>query len=470
MGDHRDRGDRVERAGLRDPSKERVARQRSRPTVEPRRPHLRGAGGSAFHVTRRRSTSVARFGPRPRHGSEANGGEHGARPISTNAVFEHRRRRHLELFHGRDGRFFVTPRGREARWASSRSPTPSATSRSNSIWCRFPGADSSALSSLAWDAERGRVVPPLPRPRSTFHPTIGSTGRGTPRTGTGCAPSATRPTCEVTTTPNSGHLRDHVVRDRRQLRGLSRTGLGHVEWAEIQPMARPDRARLRSGRSYSATASTPRSRSSSAPPATRAARSSATGITSPTASSSTAIFRLGRSMRASTTPDGQILDEVYVWGSFTQSKMYANDVKLHRLPRRPQHEASSSRATTSASSVTGRTPMTPPSITSTKRFHEGEPSDGALCVKCHMPEQPYMVIDERADHSLRVPRPDLSQTLGTPNACSQGGCHDDRSLELVSGRVYEMVRPGQEAALRTNAGCRSRWPSRGPRRSHSSCR
>jgi len=45
-----------------------------------------------------------------------------------------------------------------------------------------------------------------------------------------------------------------------------------------------------------------------------------------------------------------------------------------------------------------------------------------------MPEQPYMVIDERADHSLRVPRPDLSQTLSTPNACSQGGCHDDRPL------------------------------------------
>jgi tetratricopeptide (TPR) repeat protein len=39
-----------------------------------------------------------------------------------------------------------------------------------------------------------------------------------------------------------------------------------------------------------------------------------------------------------------------------------------------------------------------------------------------------MVIDERADHSLRVPRPDLSQTLGTPNACSQGGCHGDKTL------------------------------------------
>jgi tetratricopeptide (TPR) repeat protein len=63
-----------------------------------------------------------------------------------------------------------------------------------------------------------------------------------------------------------------------------------------------------------------------------------------------------------------------------------------------------------------------------KKIYEGKPSDGALCIKCHMPEQPYMVIDARADHSLRVPRPDLSQALGTPNTCSQGGCHGDKPL------------------------------------------
>ena len=63
-----------------------------------------------------------------------------------------------------------------------------------------------------------------------------------------------------------------------------------------------------------------------------------------------------------------------------------------------------------------------------KREHEGKPSDGHLCVKCHMPEQPYMVIDWRADHSLRVPRPDLTLEIGVPNACSQSGCHDDKPV------------------------------------------
>jgi Tfp pilus assembly protein PilF len=46
-----------------------------------------------------------------------------------------------------------------------------------------------------------------------------------------------------------------------------------------------------------------------------------------------------------------------------------------------------------------------------------------------MPEQPFMVIDERADHSIRIPRPDLTQQLGVPNACGQSGCHDDQTVD-----------------------------------------
>lgn len=36
-----------------------------------------------------------------------------------------------------------------------------------------------------------------------------------------------------------------------------------------------------------------------------------------------------------------------------------------------------------------------------------------------------MLVDPRRDHSFKVPRPDLSEKLDTPNACTQ--CHDDRS-------------------------------------------
>ena len=125
--------------------------------------------------------------------------------------------------------------------------------------------------------------------------------------------------------------------------------------------------------------------------------------------------------------DGQILDEVYVWGSFTQSKMYANDVRCSDC-----HDVHSLKLKFEGNDLCSQCHRADAYDTHEhhfhKKVHEGQESDGALCVKCHMPEQPYMVIDQRADHSLRVPRPDLSQTLGTPNACSQGGCHDDKPL------------------------------------------
>jgi predicted CXXCH cytochrome family protein len=125
--------------------------------------------------------------------------------------------------------------------------------------------------------------------------------------------------------------------------------------------------------------------------------------------------------------DGQILDEVYVWGSFTQSKMYANDIRCSDC-----HDSHSLKLRFEGNDLCLQCHRADaydtPDHHFHKKIHEGKPSDGALCVKCHMPEQPYMVIDERADHSLRVPRPDLSQALGTPNACSQGGCHDDKPL------------------------------------------
>jgi tetratricopeptide (TPR) repeat protein len=125
--------------------------------------------------------------------------------------------------------------------------------------------------------------------------------------------------------------------------------------------------------------------------------------------------------------DGQILDEVYVWGSFTQSKMYHNDVRCSDC-----HDSHSLELRFEGNDLCLQCHRADAYDTREhhfhKKVHEGKPSPGASCVKCHVPEQPYMVIDWRADHSFRVPRPDLSRTLGTPNACSQGGCHDDRPL------------------------------------------
>ncbi|MHC5002940.1 MAG: HEAT repeat domain-containing protein, partial [Planctomycetota bacterium] len=67
-------------------------------------------------------------------------------------------------------------------------------------------------------------------------------------------------------------------------------------------------------------------------------------------------------------------------------------------------------------------------------FHEPD-STGASCVECHMPSRNYMVVDPRRDHGFRVPRPDLTVTLGVPNACND--CHDDRSAEWAADQVAE---------------------------------
>jgi tetratricopeptide (TPR) repeat protein len=127
-------------------------------------------------------------------------------------------------------------------------------------------------------------------------------------------------------------------------------------------------------------------------------------------------------------PDGQIQGEVYVWGSFVQSKMYRKDVRCSDC-----HDVHSLKLVREGNDLCLKCHRADAYDTYDHHFHrevyQGRPSDGALCVKCHMPEQPYMVVDWRADHSLRIPRPDLSQQIGTPNACTQSGCHDDRPLQ-----------------------------------------
>ena len=44
-----------------------------------------------------------------------------------------------------------------------------------------------------------------------------------------------------------------------------------------------------------------------------------------------------------------------------------------------------------------------------------------------------MVVDPRRDHSIRVPRPDLSVKLGVPNACTR--CHNDQTDRWAAGHV-----------------------------------
>ncbi|MGY4318227.1 tetratricopeptide repeat protein [Bradyrhizobium sp. JR3.5] len=58
-----------------------------------------------------------------------------------------------------------------------------------------------------------------------------------------------------------------------------------------------------------------------------------------------------------------------------------------------------------------------------------------------MQTRTYMVVDPRHDHTFRVPRPDLSLTLGTPNACND--CHRDKPAQWAASAVEQWFGPNR---------------------------
>ncbi|PLW70989.1 HEAT repeat domain-containing protein [Pseudohalioglobus lutimaris] len=119
--------------------------------------------------------------------------------------------------------------------------------------------------------------------------------------------------------------------------------------------------------------------------------------------------------------DGQILDEVYVYGSFVQSKMHQAGVVCSNC-----HEPHSAELRAPGNAICAQCHRPEVYDSPDHHFHPLE-SAGASCADCHMPETTYMVVDPRRDHSMRIPRPDLSVVIGTPNACNQ--CHTDQDAQ-----------------------------------------
>ena len=135
-------------------------------------------------------------------------------------------------------------------------------------------------------------------------------------------------------------------------------------------------------------------------------------------------------------PDGQIRDEVYVYGSFLQSRMYAAGVSCSDC-----HEPHGLEVAERSDDTCARCHR--PDVFATPAHHHHRPeSSGASCVACHMPEQIYMVIDGRRDHGFKIPRPDLSVELGVPNACS--GCHAGQPAQWAADALKRDFRGGRE--------------------------
>lgn len=121
--------------------------------------------------------------------------------------------------------------------------------------------------------------------------------------------------------------------------------------------------------------------------------------------------------------DGQQKEEDYEHASFLQSKMYAAGVTCSNC-----HNAHSGELIQPGNLLCAQC-HAPEKFDTEAHTHHPVNTTGASCVSCHMPGKNYMQVDHRLDHSIRIPRPDLGTTTGSPDACTQ--CHGSDNKQSI---------------------------------------
>ena len=122
-------------------------------------------------------------------------------------------------------------------------------------------------------------------------------------------------------------------------------------------------------------------------------------------------------------------DEVYNYAPFLQSRMYHKGVTCSDC-----HEPHSQQ-------------LRAPGAQVCLACHAKEKYDGPAhdfhpagtkrvdCVSCHMPQSTFMVIDQRHDHSFRIPRPDQTVRFGVPNTCND--CHREQTAQWAADQLVK---------------------------------
>jgi tetratricopeptide (TPR) repeat protein len=157
---------------------------------------------------------------------------------------------------------------------------------------------------------------------------------------------------------------------------------------------------------------------------------------------------LGRGLYS---PDGHMLDieETYNYGAFRQSKMFAAGVTCSDC-----HDPHSAELRLSGDNTCLQCHSREKYAAVTHHRHDTA-SPPLTCASCHMPTRNYMVVDKRHDHSFRIPRPDLSVELGTPNACND--CHADKPAEWAATAVERWHGPNRKGFQNYAAAFHSAW-------------
>jgi predicted CXXCH cytochrome family protein len=131
--------------------------------------------------------------------------------------------------------------------------------------------------------------------------------------------------------------------------------------------------------------------------------------------------------------DGKMLDEVYNYAPFRQSKMFVAGVSCSDC-----HDPHSLHLRAEGDSVCLQCHDGDRFATASHHHHD-EGSTGGRCVACHMPERTYMVVDPRHDHGFRIPRPDESVRFGTTNTCND--CHADKDATWAAAAIERWYGP-----------------------------
>lgn len=150
---------------------------------------------------------------------------------------------------------------------------------------------------------------------------------------------------------------------------------------------------------------------------------------------------------------GQMDGEVFNYGSFRQSKMFAAGVTCSDC-----HDPHSGKLRIAGDGVCLQCHTAEKFASASHHRHQGG-SLQVTCANCHMPVRTYMVVDERHDHGFRIPRPDLSRGTGARNACND--CHTDRSADWAAKAIetwHGPRRKGFQAYMTAFAAARANQP------------
>lgn len=137
-------------------------------------------------------------------------------------------------------------------------------------------------------------------------------------------------------------------------------------------------------------------------------------------------FRPARLSSSLYYADGQPKDEVYVYGSFIQSKMYHEGVTCSDC-----HNPHSNKLKLPGDQVCNQCHLTEAYRSESHHFHTEQ--SAVSCIDCHMSPTTYMGVDVRNDHSFRIPRPDISKGTDIPNACNK--CHTVNTSQWAEKRL-----------------------------------